>query len=439
MSSRSSNATRAASPARGARSAAPARASSPARTAPARAASPAARAASPGRAAKGTTTATKPPPYRRALAEIEASIKGRAGPPTAKGTTVEQREWLENNALADPEIVALPSGLQYKVVRSAPPNAPSPKLDTPCEVHYWGSTTNGVEFDSSYERGTPTTVVPSKMIPGWTIAMQLMAAGDTWLLAVPSELAYGDAGRADERRGQYIQPGSVIIFELELLAVKGASKPKPKRPPAPPAGTFIPSKSFRGAREGFVFSTRAWGTGYYLDGEGGAPGSAPSSAPSSAPTSQRDDEPPQQPQQQKAPKDASVVSEAAGSEAAEESALSTPGSDSAELFEREPLQPSSRLDAHANAQQQQQQRRRPPLPSKPSGVPKLAAVPELANPLRVLRENLGQAETPLEAVQVLLSRLHPDTVRAVTEDLGLETTESDDKAELTHRLYQALA
>ena len=435
MSSRSAVAVRAASPARGSRG--PARTSSPARTAPTRAASPAARAASPARAAKGTSNAAKPPPYRRALAEIEASIKGRAGPPTAKGTTVEQREWLENNALADPEIVVLPCGLQYKVVRSAPPNAPSPKLDTPCEVHYWGSTTDGVEFDSSYERGTPTTVVPSKMIPGWTIAMQLMAAGDTWLLAVPSELAYGDAGRADERRGQYIQPGAVIIFELEMLAVKGASKPKPKRPPAPPAGTFIPSKTFCGAREGFVFSTRAWGTGYYLDGEGGAPGSVPSSAPSSAPTSQRDDEQPEQPQW-RPPKEASesAASDAAraGSEAGE-GTLSTPSSDSAELFEREPLQPSSRHDANA-----QQQRRKPPLPSKPSGgVPKLAAVPELANPLRVLRENLGQAETPLEAVQVLLSRLHPDTVRAVTEDLGLETTDGDDKAELTHRLSQALA
>ena len=120
------------------------------------------------------------------------------------------------------------------------------------------------------------------------------------------------------------------------------------------------------------------------------------------------------------------------SSAAKEGALSAPSGDSAELFEREPLQPSIRHDANA------QQRRRPPLPTKPSGVPKLAAVPELANPLRVLRENLGQAETPLEAVQVLLSRLHPDTVRAVSEDLGLETSDGDDKAGLTHRLSQAL-
>ena len=49
------------------------------------------------------------------------------------------------------------------------------------------------------------------------------------LLAVPAELAYGDAGRSDEARGQYIPPGAALIFELEMIAVKvrprGATSP----------------------------------------------------------------------------------------------------------------------------------------------------------------------------------------------------------------------
>lgn len=44
--------------------------------------------------------------------------------------------------------------------------------------------------------------------------MQLMKEGDKWQLFVPSELAYGNS-----RRGQHITPGSVLIFELEILEV----------------------------------------------------------------------------------------------------------------------------------------------------------------------------------------------------------------------------
>jgi len=50
------------------------------------------------------------------------------------------------------------------------------------------------------------------------------------VLYVPSELAYGDAGRADERRGQYIPSGAVLIFEIELLKCHGPTKLKPRRP-----------------------------------------------------------------------------------------------------------------------------------------------------------------------------------------------------------------
>ena len=49
--------------------------------------------------------------------------------------------------------------------------------------------------------------------------MQLMKEGDKWELYLPSELAYGDRAR-----GQYITPGAVLIFELEIIKVKGPSK-----------------------------------------------------------------------------------------------------------------------------------------------------------------------------------------------------------------------
>ena len=51
--------------------------------------------------------------------------------------------------------------------------------------------------------------------------MQLMVEGDVWELYIPSDLAYGEADR-----GENIKPGSVLIFKLEMLKIKGASTPK---------------------------------------------------------------------------------------------------------------------------------------------------------------------------------------------------------------------
>ena len=58
-----------------------------------------------------------------------------------------------------------------------------------------------------------------QVIKGWTEAMQMMKEGDKWELYIPSELAYGES-----QRGQYITPGAVLVFELEIVKVKGPSK-----------------------------------------------------------------------------------------------------------------------------------------------------------------------------------------------------------------------
>jgi len=53
-----------------------------------------------------------------------------------------------------------------------------------------------------------------QVVKGWTEAMQLMKEGDKYQLVLPSELAYGNS-----QRGEHITPGSVLIFELEILEV----------------------------------------------------------------------------------------------------------------------------------------------------------------------------------------------------------------------------
>ena len=142
-------------------------------------------------------------------------------PQLAFATNAAGLAYLEENKGKD-GVVTLPSGLQYKVLTAAPAGAKSPKAGTPCECHYRGTLIDGTEFDSSYKRGQPATFAPNQVVKGWTEAMQLMGEGDKWELYIPSELAYGDRDR-----GQFIKGGDVLLFELEILKVKGDSKAKP--------------------------------------------------------------------------------------------------------------------------------------------------------------------------------------------------------------------
>jgi FKBP-type peptidyl-prolyl cis-trans isomerase FklB len=109
-------------------------------------------------------------------------------------------------------VVTLPSGLQYKVLKSG--NGPTPKLTDKVRTHYHGTLIDGTVFDSSVQRGEPISFDVGGVIKGWTEALQLMKVGDKWQLFIPSELAYGP-----RRAGELIGPDSVLIFEIELLGI----------------------------------------------------------------------------------------------------------------------------------------------------------------------------------------------------------------------------
>jgi FKBP-type peptidyl-prolyl cis-trans isomerase len=112
-----------------------------------------------------------------------------------------------------PGVIALPSGLQYKVLKEG--TGSSPKPSDVATVHYEGKLLNGQVFDSSYKRGEPAQFQPNQVIAGWKEALQLMKTGSEWELFVPSDLAYGPGGN----RG--IPPNSTLIFKVELIAVNG--------------------------------------------------------------------------------------------------------------------------------------------------------------------------------------------------------------------------
>jgi len=116
-------------------------------------------------------------------------------------------------------VFALPSGLQYKVLTKG--DGPDhPLVDSSCSCHYEGKLLDGTVFDSSYERGDPTSFAPNQVIKGWTEAMQLMVVGDKWEMYIPSELGYGDGGSPPKIGG-----GDVLIFIMEILEIEGESVP----------------------------------------------------------------------------------------------------------------------------------------------------------------------------------------------------------------------
>lgn len=121
-------------------------------------------------------------------------------------------------------VKALSSGLQYKVIKTG--KGEKPKKSDTVRVHYKGSFTNGMEFESSYRMGQPIVMPADKFIPGWTEALQLMKVGDKWKLFIPSNLAYGENGMHDRQGNQRIPPNAALVFEIELLGIeKGAKGP----------------------------------------------------------------------------------------------------------------------------------------------------------------------------------------------------------------------
>ncbi|MDD2902165.1 MAG: FKBP-type peptidyl-prolyl cis-trans isomerase [Syntrophales bacterium] len=110
-------------------------------------------------------------------------------------------------------VVALPSGLQYKILEEG--KGKKPKAEDTVIVHYRGTLINGTEFDSSISRGQPVTVNLAKVIPGWREALQLMPMGSKWQLFIPANLAYGERGS-----GKDIGPDATLIFEVKLIGIK---------------------------------------------------------------------------------------------------------------------------------------------------------------------------------------------------------------------------
>jgi FKBP-type peptidyl-prolyl cis-trans isomerase FklB len=114
-------------------------------------------------------------------------------------------------------VVALPSGLQYKILTAG--TGPKPTANDTVTCNYRGTLLNGKEFDGSEKHGGPASFPVSGVIKGWTEALQLMPVGSKWQLFIPPDLAYGDRGAGGD-----IGPGETLIFEVELISIGDQKK-----------------------------------------------------------------------------------------------------------------------------------------------------------------------------------------------------------------------
>lgn len=132
------------------------------------------------------------------------------------------------------DVVTTSSGLEYKVI--TPGSGEPPKPGDLVTVNYRGTLLNGTEFDSSAKHGGPATFPSNQVIPGWQEALALMKPGAKYQLFIPPKLAYDVDSPAS------IPPGSMLIFDVELVSIKpagaaagpGSAQPKPVPQPAHP-------------------------------------------------------------------------------------------------------------------------------------------------------------------------------------------------------------
>jgi FKBP-type peptidyl-prolyl cis-trans isomerase len=149
------------------------------------------------------------------LTQLQADMKAKMEAKQKQEAEANKKEgdaFLAQNKSKE-GVVALPSGLQYKILTAG--TGPKPAGDDTVECNYKGALLDGKEFDSSYKRGKPAEFPVKGVIKGWTEALQLMPTGSKWQLFIPADLAYGEHPPTPA-----IPPNSTLIFEVELVSIK---------------------------------------------------------------------------------------------------------------------------------------------------------------------------------------------------------------------------
>jgi FKBP-type peptidyl-prolyl cis-trans isomerase len=130
-----------------------------------------------------------------------------------------------------PDVVQLPSGLCYEIVKSG--TGPYPQMTSRLWVNYSGHLLDGRVFDSSDPTIGPLAVDLDKVPVGWSEGARKINAGGAIRLYIPPWLGYGTSANG------IVRPNSALIFDLELLRFEDIPTEDRVAPPTA-AGTMPP-------------------------------------------------------------------------------------------------------------------------------------------------------------------------------------------------------
>lgn len=175
-----------------------------------------------------TETAGRTPAVRRPLdpsdgyqPDRERIKKGRMS--ARQQFAIQKAEMAEENLKAGedflaenktrPGVVALASGVQYKIIKAGTGQRPTEANLVQCR--YRGTLIDGTEFENRSDPRSYSDIYVSAMLPGLKEAVMLMPAGSKWQIFVPSQLAFREFGN----RG-LVKANATVIYEFDLMTIK---------------------------------------------------------------------------------------------------------------------------------------------------------------------------------------------------------------------------
>ncbi len=165
-----------------------------------------------------------PPNIQQMIPQLEAFLGSRQ-------QSVAEGQAQENRLRADAYFANLDeregveqteSGLRYEVTREGRGDAP--ELSDTVRIHYEGKLMDGTVFDSSRANGEAVEFPLAGVIPGMSEGLTKVREGGSITLHIPPELGYGN------ERQPGIPPGSVLVFDVELVEVSETPPPQQQQP-----------------------------------------------------------------------------------------------------------------------------------------------------------------------------------------------------------------
>lgn len=141
------------------------------------------------------------------MANMQQQQADMAAPNRAAG-----QQYAEEQMKTNPDMKKTNSGLIYQVKKEGSGKKPGP--ESTVRVKYTGALIDGTIFDQTGDNST--TFAVNQVIPGWTEGLQLMSEGAIYKLIIPAELAYNN----NPPPNTPIQPGSTLVFDVELIKVE---------------------------------------------------------------------------------------------------------------------------------------------------------------------------------------------------------------------------